>query len=35
MLSQEEAAKLIKRIERGIPERPAAASAQGAPLRKK
>jgi hypothetical protein len=34
MLSQDEAAKLIRRLERGIPKRPAAASVRRAVKRK-
>jgi hypothetical protein len=35
MLDQEEAAELIRRIERGIPKRPAAASVKRAVKRKR
>jgi hypothetical protein len=35
MLDQDEAAKLIRRIERGIPKRPAAASVRRAVKRKR
>jgi hypothetical protein len=35
LLSQDEAAKLIRRIERGIPKRPATASARRAVKRKR